>query len=129
MEGRTMQGNRQSFSRADRVRKALMREVSDILMTEMKEPRLSDIMISVTDVEVTHDLSFARIYVSVMGSEEIQTEVMDILAEAKPRIRFEIGQRIRLRHTPDIDIRLDNSLERGARVTQLLDKISRGEDV
>jgi ribosome-binding factor A len=52
---------------------------------------------------------------------------MDVLKENTPKIRSAIGQRIRLRYTPEIDVRLDNSLERGARVTQLLNQISRGE--
>lgn len=119
--------NRQDFTRADRVRKALMREVSDIIMSEVKDPRLSGAMISVTDVEITHDLSYARIFVSVMGDQTLQDTVMSVLQESKPKIRFGIGQRIRLRHTPEIDIKFDDSLERGARVSQLLDQISKGE--
>jgi ribosome-binding factor A len=118
---------RQDFTRADRVRKALMREVSDIIAHSVKNPRLDNEVISVTDVEVTHDLRFARIFISVMGEEERQQEVMNILLEAQPKIRAEIGRRIRLRYTPEIDIRLDNSLERGSRVSQLLDQIARGE--
>lgn len=118
---------RHEFSRADRVRKALMREVSDIIAHEIKDPRLAQTMISVTDVEVTHDLRFARIFISVMSDEETQNAVLEILKEAQPKIRSEIGHRIRLRYTPEIDIKLDNSLERGARVSQLLDQISRGE--
>jgi ribosome-binding factor A len=118
---------RQDFNRSDRVRKAIMREVSDIIAHGIKEPRLVNEVISVTDVEVTQDLRFARIFVSVMGNEEKQKAVMEILIEAQPKIRSEIGHRIRLRYTPEIDIKFDDSLERGARVSQLLDQISRGE--
>jgi ribosome-binding factor A len=118
---------RQEFSRSDRVRKAIMREVSDIIAHAIKEPRLANVLISVTDVEVTHDLRFARIFVSILGEEETRNEIMDILIEAQPKVRSELGARVRLRYTPEIDIRLDDSLERGARVTQILDQISRGE--
>lgn len=118
---------RQEFSRSDRVRKAIMREVSDIIAHAIKEPRLANVLISVTDVEVTHDLRFARIFVSVLGEEETRNEIMDILKEAQPKVRSELGGRVRLRYTPEIDIRLDDSLERGARVTQILDQIARGE--
>ncbi len=104
-----------------------MREVSDIIAHAIKEPRLANVLISVTDVEVTHDLRFARIFVSILGEEETRNEIMDILIEAQPKVRSELGARVRLRYTPEIDIRLDDSLERGARVTQILDQISRGE--
>lgn len=119
--------NRHEFSRADRVRKAIIRESSDILANEIKEPRLIDHLISVTDVEVSGDLRYAKIFVSVMGDEATQKEVMVILKEHVSKFRYEIGQRIRLRYTPEIDIRLDDSLERGTRITQLLNQISRGE--
>ncbi len=119
--------NRNDFSRADKVRKAVIREFSDILMNEIKDPKLVNQLISVTDVEVSGDLRHCRVFVSIMGEESVQTEVMTVLQEQTPRFRSLIGQRIRLRYTPEIDIRLDNSLERGARVTQLLNQISRGE--
>jgi ribosome-binding factor A len=119
--------NRQDFSRADRIRKAIIREFSDILAHEVKDPRLVNQLISVTDAEITGDLRHARIFLSIMGEESLQTELMGIITEQIPKIRSEIGQRIRLRYTPEIDIRLDNSLERGARITQLLNQISRGE--
>jgi ribosome-binding factor A len=121
--------NRPEFNRADRIRKAVIREFSDILNRTVKEPRLADLLISVTDVEISGDLRHARIFVSIMADEETQRDVMDILHENAPKIRSELGQRIRLRYTPEVDIRLDTSLERGARVTQLLNRIGRGEDV
>jgi ribosome-binding factor A len=118
---------RQQFSRHDKVRKALMREISDIIATEIQAPELQDKVISVTDVEVSQDLQHAKVFLSVLGSPEEQQPVMDILIEAQPRIRQHVGQRIRLRFTPDIQLVLDDSLERGARMSQLLDQISRGE--
>ena len=117
------------FSRADRVRKAMMREVSDIIAHRIKNPALNNILISVTDVEVSHDLSHARIFISVMADEPTRQTVMNIITEATPQIRTEIGQRIRLRHTPSLDIRYDDSLERGSRITELLNQISKDKDV
>lgn len=119
--------NRADFSRSDRVRKAIIREFSSILANEIKEPRLINHLISVTDAEVSNDMRHAKVFVSIMGDEATQTEVMAILKESESKFRYEIGQRIRLRYTPEIDIRLDNSLERGTRVTQILNQISRGE--
>ncbi len=119
--------NRFEFSRSDRVRKALMREVSDIIRREVKDPRLANEVISITDVEVSGDLRHAKLFVSIFGSEDVQSEIMEILKEWTPQVRSEVGKRIRLHHTPEIQFYLDNSLERGSRVTQLLDQISRGE--
>jgi ribosome-binding factor A len=121
--------NRNDFSRADKVRKAVIREFSDILAHEIKDPVLVNQLISVTDVEVSGDLRHARVFVSIMGEESVQNQVMDVLQEQTPKIRSALGQRIRLRYTPEVDVRLDNSLERGSRVTQLLNQISRGEEV
>ena len=119
--------NRNDFSRTDRIRKAIIREFSDVLKTEVKEPRLSNQVISVTDVEISGDMRHAKIFVSVMGDDALQKEIMDILQENTPKIRYGLGQRIRLRYTPEVILQLDNSLERGSRVTQLLNQISRGE--
>src|SRR4051812_11838252 len=110
--------NRNEFSRTDRVRKAVIREFSDILTHEVKDPKLVNQLISVTDVEVSGDMRHAKVFVSIMGEESLHNELMDVLKENTPKIRSALGQRIRLRYTPEIDIRLDNSLERGARVTQ-----------
>ena len=119
--------NRNEFSRSDRVRKAIIREFSDILSHEIKDPILVNQLISVTDVEVSADMRHAKVFVSIMGEEELQKEIMQVLLENRPKIRYALGQRIRLRHTPEIGVYLDNSLERGTRITQLLNQISRGE--
>ena len=121
------QDSRFEFSRADRVRKALMREVSDILRREVKDPRIADTLVSIIDVEVSGDLRHAKVFVSVMADEDKQTEIMAILDEWTPRIRSEVGQRIRLRYTPEIVFLADNALERGARVSQLLEQIRNGD--
>jgi ribosome-binding factor A len=117
--------DRFEFSRSDRVRKALMREVSDIIRRDIKDPRLSGEVISITDVEVSGDLRHAKIYVSVYGTPEVQEAMMTILQDATKRVRSEIGKRVRLQFTPEIQFYADESLERGSRVSKLLDQISR----
>jgi len=119
--------NRNEFSRTDRIRKAIIREFSDIVAHEIKDPILVNQLISVTDVEVSGDMRYAKVFVSIMGDEALQNGIMAVLLENRPKIRSAIGQRIRLRYTPEIDVKLDNSLERGTRITQLLNQISRGE--
>ena len=119
--------NRSDFSRTDRIRKAIIREFSDILSREIQDPQFQNQLISVTDVDVSNDMRHAKIFLSIMGEPEHQQQLFNLLNEYKPRIRHELGQRIRLRYTPDLELNLDDSLERGARVTQLLNQISRGE--
>ena len=104
-----------------------MKEVSDIIRTHIKEPALTEHLVSVFDVEVSRDLRHAKIFVSVLGEADDQKNVMDILTEWTPAVRSEIGKRVRLRYTPEIKFVLDDSLARGTRVTELLNKISRGE--
>jgi ribosome-binding factor A len=119
--------SRNEFSRSDRVRKALIREVSDIIANEVKNPALRNEIISITDIELSKDLSHAKIYISVFGDPERQAAILEILQEEKPKIRSLVGQRIRLRHTPDLAFYLDNSLERGVRISQLLNQIASEE--
>jgi len=114
------------FSRVDRVRKALIKEVSDIIQRHVKDPRISGI-VSVTDVEVSSDYSYAKVYISVYGSEEQKEQTIEALQDSASYVRGELGKRIRLRHTPEIEFIRDDSLERGSRITDLIDKISRGE--
>lgn len=110
--------------RNERVRKELMREISDILR---KEIRGLVGVVSITDVEVSHDNSFAKVFYSVFGSEEQKKKSIDIINANVSKIRYEVGRRIRLRLTPELRFIPDDSIERGSRVTEILNKISRGE--
>lgn len=112
--------------RNERVRKALMREIADILQKEIKDSRISGV-VSILDVEVAHDNSFAKVYYSVFGSEEQKEKTIEAVTQNTPKIRYEIGKRIRLRLTPELRFIYDDSIERGSKVTELIDKISRGE--
>ncbi len=116
-----------SNNRQEKVRKALIREISDIIARDIKEPELIDKVISVTDITLSPDLTHAKVFISVMGDPETIEGVMAILEENLHRIRQTLGQRIRLRYTPKLELHFDDSLERGTRVTQLIEKISRGE--
>lgn len=113
-------------SRVEKVRKALIREVSALLRNGLKDPRISGI-ISVTDVDLSQDCRHAKVFVSIFGSDEEREKSMEALESSTGYIRSEIGKRIQMRFTPEIIFKLDDSLERGARVTQILEKISKGE--
>jgi len=109
--------------RNERVRKTLMKEIADVLQKDVRTPG----MVSIVDVEVAHDNSFAKVFYSVFGSEEQKEKTIEIVEKSKPKIRFEIGKRIRLRLTPELRFIYDDSIEKGTKVTELLNKISRGE--
>ena len=112
--------------RNERVRKELMREISDILRREVKDSRISGI-VSILDIEVSHDNSFAKVFYSVFGSDEQKEKTIEAIEKNTPKIRYEVGKRIRLRLTPELRFIYDDSIERGTKVTELINKISRGE--
>ena len=110
--------------RNERVRKELMRDISDILRKEIRG--LAGV-VSILDVEVSHDNSFAKVVYSVLGSPEQIEKTKEIIEKSTPKIRFEVGKQIRLRLTPELKFVYTDSLEKGSRVSELIDKISRGE--
>lgn len=118
------EGISMSTLRNERVRKELMRDVSDIIR---KEIRGLEGVVSVVDVEVSHDNSFAKIIYSVLGSVEQIEKDKDIIERSTGRVRYEIGKRIRLRVTPEIKFVYSDGLEQGSKVLDLIDKISKGE--
>jgi len=113
-------------SRGERIRKALIKELSDIIQHKVKDPRIKGI-ISVTDVELSPDNKYAKAYISIFGADESKQDVMDAIEDSTSFIRGEISRRIRMRFTPELKFMLDESIEKGIRLTDLIDKISRGE--
>ncbi|WP_027338741.1 30S ribosome-binding factor RbfA [Halonatronum saccharophilum] len=112
-----------SNHRAMRVAESIKKEVSDLLQKDIKDPRIG--FVTVTDVEVSGDLRHAKVFVSILNGDKEET--MDGLEASTGFIRREIGQRIRLRHTPEIIFRHDNSIETGTRVFKILEDIKRDE--
>lgn len=115
--------------RQGRLGEEIRRIVSDLLLREIKDPRLSG-LVSVSAVEVTEDGSYATIYVTVLGnnaSEETSSEKKDdVLAafkSAKGMIRREIGKQVKLRHVPDLLFKMDTSLEYGRHISKLIDEL------
>ncbi|GLH63210.1 30S ribosome-binding factor RbfA [Parageobacillus sp. G301] len=108
--------------RATRVGEQMKKELSDIIGRKLKDPRIG--FVTVTDVRVTGDLQQAKVYISVLGDEEQRQNTLKGLEKAKGFIRSEIGQRIRLRKTPEIFFEIDESIEYGNRIEQLIRQIS-----
>ena len=112
--------------RPERVATLMRREVADILRNKLRDPRLSE-WVSVTDVEVTADLSSAKIFVSILPEGEEREKALRALSGAVGFVRRELAPRLGLREVPDIRFKLDSSIERGARVDELLKRLERGE--
>ena len=115
-----------STPRSLRVAQSAKKELSDLISRGLKDDRVSGI-VSVTDVETSHDCRRMRVFISVFGDETQQKNTVDALNDHVGELRGEIGRRLRLRFAPELSFKLDTSLERGARVSDLLGKISRGE--
>lgn len=111
--------------RTEKVQELIKQEVSQIILKELKDPRIG--FVTVTQVDVTGDLRNAKIYVSLMGSEDQIKECWDGLQKALGYIRREIGKRIRLRCTPELSFQLDKSLDYSVHIQELLSKIKDDE--
>lgn len=107
--------------RANRVGEQMKKELGEIISRKIKDPRVG--FVTVTDVEVTGDLQQATIYISVLGSEEEKEDTLKGLTKASGFIRSELGQRIRLRKTPEISFEFDESVEYGNKIEKLLKDI------
>jgi ribosome-binding factor A len=107
--------------RPERLAEAIKKEVSDLLREGLKDPRIG--FVSITSVEVSRDLRYAAIFASVYGNPDEQRATIDGLQNAQGYIRSELGKRIRLRHTPEITFKLDESIERGSRLLALMEKM------
>lgn len=112
-----------SQRRQERMAVELKRSLSRILQEEIKDPRVDFSIVSVNRVEVTNDLSHARVYISIMADEQKQQDTMAALQKARGFIRSEVAGEIQIRHAPEIDFRLDRSIEHGIRISSLLDEI------
>ncbi len=109
--------------RPNRVGEQMKKELGEIITRKIKDPRIG--FVTVTDVNVTGDLQQATVYISVLGDEEQRENTLKGLAKAKGFIRSEIGQRIRLRKTPEITFEFDESIDYGNRIDTLLHQIAK----
>lgn len=109
-------------NRTGRVGEQIKKELSVLIQTEMKDPRIG--FITVTGVDVTNDLSQAKIYLSVLGDEEQKTNSLKGLEKAKGFLRSELGKRVMLRHTPELIFKFDESISYGSHIEKLLGDLS-----
>ncbi|MEG0797574.1 MAG: 30S ribosome-binding factor RbfA [Acidaminococcaceae bacterium] len=111
--------------RVEKVQEAIKQEISKIILNDLKDPRVK--FVTITAVEASDDLSYAKVYVSLYGPEEEKDEVWKGLNKALGFIRTEIAKRIRLRVAPILSLSKDTSLEYSAHIQDILAKIKKDE--
>lgn len=109
------------IDRINRISEEVKKEVSSIIQNELKDPRLPK-LISVISANVTKDLKYAKIYVSVLGTEEEKKNALSALKSSAGFVRREIGRRMQLRSTPEMQFELDNSIEHGIYISKLINE-------
>ena len=114
--------------RTERINALLREQLSELVQRGVKDPRVTG-LVSITAVEVTKDLSKAKVHVSVYGTPEERAIVLVGLTSAASFFRRELRQRLDLRWIPDLVFVADTSIERGARVLELMRQLDEGERV
>lgn len=113
-----------NIKRANRISEEVRKIISELLLNGLKDPRISS-MTTVNSVDVTRDLSYAKIYVSVLGNEEEKTETIEGLNSAKGFIRKTIGANLDIRYIPQPIFILDESIEEGIRMSKLIEDLNK----
>lgn len=113
--------------RSERLGEEIRKIVSDMLLRELKDPRLSSGMVSVSAVQVSPDGSYATVYITVLGlgpegadSQKTQEDALAALHSAKGLIKREIGRQVKLRHIPELTFKMDTSMEYGRHIEEII---------
>lgn len=114
------------YKRSKRVADQIKKEASEIIQRQVKDPQLG--FVTITDVEMTDDLKTATIFYSVLGDDENKKHTEFGLQRARNFIQSEIGKRIRIRNTPQISFKYDGSIEYGAHIEELINKIHQQDE-
>lgn len=111
--------------RARKIQEFIKQEVSNIILRELKDPRLG--FVTVTDAQITGDLREATVYISLFGSAEAKKDTLKALASANGYIRSEVGKRLGIRYSPTIEFKEDTSLDYGMKIDKILRDIEKKE--
>ncbi len=112
-----------AYPRVNRLNEEMKKEISDIIRNDLRDPRIAP-MTSIIEVDVTKDLRYATVYISILGSENEKTDTIDALKSSSGYVRREIGRRIKARITPEILFKLDNSIEKGIEMHKTIAKVT-----
>ncbi len=110
--------------RTARVNELLRAEISELIQREVKDPRVTEGMITVTEIRVSPDLGHATVFVSHLGTEDQRAHALKGLQNAAPFLHRELVHRLKMRAIPKLIFRFDPSIERGARLSDLIRKVS-----
>lgn len=110
----------------DRLNSVFVKEISYILQNEVKDENIK--FVTVTGCEITSDLSFAKVYVTVFDKEKTK-ETLKALDKAKSFIRGQLSQRVEIRHTPELRFIFDDSIEYGEKIERIIDKIHKDDNL
>ena len=110
------------MERTDRIAAEMKRVVSDIIRTELKDPRIP-VVTSVTRLKLAKDLKFAKIYVSFLGDEAQKKAAMQALRASAGLIRYQIGQKMTIRTLPELNFALDESIEYGSYMAERIAQV------
>ena len=113
------------FPRTRRVGEQLQRELAALIRDEINDPRIG--MVSVSAVEVSRDLSHAKVFFSTLGSKDEAAASLQVLTGAAGFLRHQLGSRLAMRHVPQLHFKQDHSLEDGARLSALIDSAVRAD--
>ncbi len=109
-----------NYSRSERVVEQIRRELSQLIQLELKDPRVR--LVTLTDVEITADYAHAKVFYTSLATPEHQEEIAEGLMRSSSFLRRELGKRIRIHHLPELHFVYDTSVERGTRLSQLIDE-------
>ena len=113
--------------RPNRIGEEIKKELVLLIRNGIKDPRV-DSLISITDVEVTRDLSYATVYISRYGSETARNDALEGMKAAAGFMRSELSKRLKLRTVPELIFKLDDSLQYGAKIETILQQIHREQN-
>jgi len=111
--------------RSDRVADLILKELAEVLLRRVNDPRLADI--TLTGVKVTPDLRHAKIFYSMLGDDERKAAAIVGLESARGFVKRELGKRLHLRRMPDVEFHFDGSLEYGSHIDRLLDDLEESD--
>lgn len=116
-----------SVDRLSKLSEQIKKEISNIIQNEIKDPRVP-MLTSVINVEVTRDLRYAKVYVSVFGDEEKKSKCIEGLKSASGYIRREVGSRMDIRYIPELIFEIDRSIEYGMHIDKVIKEMKKNND-
>ncbi|HZK42785.1 MAG TPA: 30S ribosome-binding factor RbfA [Syntrophomonadaceae bacterium] len=115
-----------SRRRQERMAEEIKRLLSQIILT-LRDPRINLSSVSITRVDITNDLSYARVNVSILGDNEEQEEMIKVIQKAKGFMRSELSRQLDIRYAPELEFFLDKSIEHGIKISSILAEIKEEE--